>query len=74
MTKRKTHEEFIEQLNKVHGEGVYIPLEKYINNRTKILVRHNKCGYEWKVVPSSLLRGQGCQKCFGTIKKNYGKF
>lgn len=38
---KKTHEQFLEQLNKVHGEGVYIPLEKYVNNSTKILVRHN---------------------------------
>ncbi|WP_057232529.1 hypothetical protein [Clostridium perfringens] len=63
---KKTHEQFLEQLNKVHGEGVYIPLEKYVNNSTKILVRHNckKCGYhEWGIKPSDLLRNHGCPVC-----------
>lgn len=63
MAKRKTHEEFVKELNKVHGEGTYIPLEKYVNIRTKILVRHNKCGYEWSVIPYNLLRGRGCPIC-----------
>ena len=63
MPRRKTHEEFIEQLNKVHGEGVYIPLEKYINSQTKILIRHNRCGHEWIVIPNALLRGEGCPVC-----------
>ena len=68
MGKKKTHEEFIKQLNEVHGDGVYIPLEKYINNKTKILVKHNDCGYEWSVIPYSLLNN-GCPKCAGNIKK-----
>ena len=63
MAKRKTHEEFIEQLNKVHGEGTYTPLEKYINSSKKMKMRHNSCGYEWNVIPNSLLRGIGCPKC-----------
>ncbi|WP_265917706.1 hypothetical protein [Clostridium perfringens] len=73
MAKKKTHEEFVRDLNKIHGEGEYIPLEKYINNRTKILVKH-KCGYEWKVIPYSLLIGQGCQKCAGNIKRTTEEF
>ncbi|MDC4245549.1 hypothetical protein [Clostridium perfringens] len=63
MVKRKTHEEFVRDLNKIHGEGVYIPLENYINSSKKIKVRHSSCGYEWRVIPNSLLRGIGCPKC-----------
>lgn len=73
MAKRKTHEEFVEQLNKVHGEGVYIPLERYMGNKTKILVKHN-CGYEWGAIPYVLLQGNGCPKCAGVIKKTTEEF
>ncbi|MBI6006005.1 hypothetical protein H8J86_08555 [Clostridium perfringens] len=60
---KKTHEEFIEQLNKVHGEGTYTPLEKYKGANIKILVKHNKCGYEWNTTPNRLLLGNGCPVC-----------
>lgn len=65
---KKTHEEFIRDLNKVYGEDEYISLGRYINAKSKMLVRHNKCGYEWSVFPYSLLRGHGCPIC--GIKKN----
>lgn len=74
MVRKKTHEEFVKDLNKVHGERVYIPLEKYINARTKILVKHSKCGYEWEIKPNSLLSGKGCPKCNGGIKKTHDEF
>lgn len=73
MAKRKTHEEFVEQLNKIHGENVYIPLGEYKGANTKIKIRHN-CGYEWEATPNSLLRGQGCPKCAGNIKKTTEEF
>ncbi|MBO3398508.1 hypothetical protein JJB71_13265 [Clostridium perfringens] len=69
MAKKKTHEEFIRELNKVHGEDIYIPLEDYKGANTKIKVKHNQCGHEWNVAPSSLLRGIGCPKC-GSRKSN----
>ncbi|HGD0580554.1 TPA: hypothetical protein ACH354_002217 [Clostridium perfringens] len=71
---KKTHEEFVRDLNKVHGDGAYIPLEKYINSNTKILVKHNKCGYEWMVRPYSLLRGMGCPRCSGNARKTQEEF
>lgn len=74
MTRKKTHEEFVEQLNKIHGEGTYTPLEKYKGVATKILIRHNRCGYEWVITPSHLLRGHGCPKCAGNIKKTTEEF
>lgn len=70
---KKTHEEFFKELNEVHGENIYIPLEKYKGANTKILVRHN-CGYEWQVIPSSLLSGKGCPLCGGSKKKTHEEF
>lgn len=53
---------FDQELAKVHGDD-YSVLEPYQGATTKRLTRHNKCGYEWYVVPTSLLRGYGCPKC-----------
>jgi hypothetical protein len=42
----------------------YIPLETYINNKSKLL---HQCSCEekftWQVSPSEVLRGSGCPKC-----------
>ena len=66
MPKKKTHEEFVEQLNKVHGKGTYTPLEEYKGTNTKIKVKHNckKCNYhEWGIIPSNILQAKGCPVC-----------
>lgn len=62
MAKKKTHEEFVGDLSKVHGKGVYILLEEYKGASTKILVKHN-CGYKWEITPNHLLCGIGCPIC-----------
>lgn len=73
MAKRKTHEEFVEQLKKMYGNEYEI-LGEYLNDRTKILVRHNKCGYEWRITPSNLLRRHGCPVCAENKKKTTEDF
>ncbi|XZN14367.1 hypothetical protein ACSW9O_16010 (plasmid) [Clostridium perfringens] len=67
MARRKTHEEFVKEVEeKYHGE--YKILSEYINAKTKIKARHN-CGYEWEVKPYNLLNnGRGCPIC-GEIKR-----
>ncbi|EGT3618567.1 hypothetical protein FJ641_04030 [Clostridium perfringens] len=82
MAKKKTHEEFVRDLNKIHGEGVYIPLEKYKGANIKILVKHNckECNYhEWEIIPSNILKGSGCPICgrkkvFKKITKTHEEF
>ena len=39
MPKRKTQEEFVSEVKELFGDE-YIVLGQYINNRTKILVKH----------------------------------
>ncbi|MBI6006854.1 hypothetical protein H8J86_13005 [Clostridium perfringens] len=73
MTKRKTHKEFIKEIKDKYGDE-YTILGEYINNRTKILVRHNKCGYEWEIKPYHLLNRDRCPKCAGNIKKTTEEF
>lgn len=70
MARKKTHEEFIEDVKRVH-ESKIRPLEEYINSQTKILFKCNVCGHEWRTVPASTVRGCGCPKC--GIKKAANK-
>ena len=41
----------------------YTVLGKYKNNKTKILIRHNKCDRVFKMTPDGFLRGERCPYC-----------
>ena len=70
---KKTTEQFKKEvLDLVNDE--YTVLGEYINSKTKIIMRHNKCGYKYKVAPNSFLRGHRCPKCFGTSLKTNEQF
>lgn len=63
--RRKTNEEFIEELKEKFNDE-YTPLEEYEISSKHILVRHNEeyCNnHEWKITPVNLLRGYGCPVC-----------
>lgn len=72
MSKRKTHEEFIKELNDINKDITV--LSKYVNNHDKISCQCNKCKYKWNVIPKSLLRGHKCPKCAGMAKKTHEEF
>ena len=38
-------------------------LEPYTTAKTSTLVKHDECGFEWKVRPCNLLSGKGCPRC-----------
>lgn len=48
----------------------YTFLDTYVNNHTKIKVKHNKCGNIYKVGPNSFIQGYRCPHCNGGIKKS----
>jgi hypothetical protein len=49
--------------NELVTKGIqYIPIEPYINARTKI-THICKNNHEWKITPSDILSGYGCPKC-----------
>ena len=60
--KRKTTEEFKNELNDKYGDE-YSVKDIYINNATKIKIRHNKCGKTYMVRPNDILRGKRCPYC-----------
>lgn len=60
--KNKTTEYFKEEVKELVGDE-YTILGEYINNNTKIAIKHNKCGHEYKVTPDNFLRGRRCPQC-----------
>lgn len=60
--KNKNDDEFKYQIQTIVGNE-YSFLEPYTNARTKIKVRHNKCGHEYYVTPHNFLRGKRCPMC-----------
>ena len=61
----KTPEEYIKECKE---RGYDIPIEDYVNARTKIKHKCSK-GHIYFQIPSSHLQGQGCPICYGTKKK-----
>lgn len=64
---RLTTEEFKQWLHNKYGDE-YTLLSDYVNSRTRVKIRHNKCGNVWETSPDSLKQGKGCPKC--AIEKN----
>jgi len=62
ITNRKTHEKFIEDVQKVHSNK-YEVVGQYIKANQKIEIKCNTCDNNWNIVPYSLLQGVGCPVC-----------
>ena len=69
INQRLTQKEFENRVNK-KWVGEFTVLGKYLTNRTPVLVKHEKCGYEWKIAPSSLLKKSRCPFCARNAKKD----
>ena len=69
---RPTHEEFIDRLQQINP-NIEV-LGTYTNSKTKIKCKCEICGYEWEVMPNSLLSGHGCPKCGGRLKLTHEEF
>lgn len=64
----KSHSEFLSDLDDKYKE--YDILCDYKNLKTKIKLRHKKCGYIWNVLPSYLLaHKQNCPNCMSNVYK-----
>lgn len=65
----KSEEKFISEL----PQG-YTLVGNYVNSKTKVLIRHEACGYEWYTNPATIIRGHGCPKCANNIRKTPEEF
>lgn len=71
-SRKKSSSEFSNELKMVNPNVEII--DEYVNSKTKIAVRCKECNYEWAVSPTSLLRGSGCPKCAGNMRKTHERF
>jgi len=62
MPKRLTHEEFEERVIKSKGDN-YVLLDKYINAKTKLRIKHLECGHTWSTLPAVMVNSKGCPNC-----------
>lgn len=44
-------------------DGEYLPMTEYINNKTKVKMKHLECGHTWYVRPDQFLNGSRCRLC-----------
>lgn len=69
---KKTHSEYVDEVKNINCNISVVG--EYNGNKEKI--RH-KCkidGHEWMANPNSVLRGSGCPKCYGHIKKDTSQY
>lgn len=61
MNKRRTHEEYVEELREKNPDLEVIG--KYVDTKTAILHHCKKHNVDWYMLPSNALKGQGCKEC-----------
>lgn len=71
--RRKTNTQFKREIKNLVGDE-YIFLDKYVNAKTKLKVKHNSCGNIYKVTPSEFFQGNRCPYCSGCMKKTDAQF
>lgn len=68
----KTNEDFVKEVYNLVGNE-YTFLDDYLNNKTELWVRHNRCGYKYQVTPHNFLEGYRCPRCF-TKNSSHGEY
>lgn len=66
---RLTTEEVEGRIEDLTGNE-YLLLGNYVNNATKMLVKHNLCGNIYEVTWNNFQKGTRCPKCSGLEKLN----
>ena len=72
MGKKKTHEEYVEEL-KIKNSNIEV-VGKYTGANIKILHRCLIDGYEWYATPANILYGTGCPKCGKKFKRTHDEY
>lgn len=64
--KKYTLQSFKDKVYELVGKE-YDVIGEFVNARTKILMRHNKCKHEYFVAPSTFVSGSRCPNCFKSV-------
>lgn len=59
---KKSSNQFINEVFELAGSE-YEVVGTYINNMTKVEIKHNICGHTFYIMPSNFLRGRRCPYC-----------
>lgn len=73
MPKKKTQEEFLDNLREVHDETITTE-DRYAGDKIKITFHCNLCGHSWKSTPHSVLRSKKCPRCAGKEHRTQERF
>lgn len=75
MSKKKTHEEFCNEVYDLVGNE-YSVIGEYINASTKITMKHNTCRHVWDILPAKFTGkvSRRCEVCGGSMKKTNEEF
>lgn len=61
--KEKLNNEEIDKKMEELGKNEYVRIGNYVNNATKMLVKHNTCGNEYEVKWNNFKTGRRCPRC-----------
>lgn len=73
MARKKTHEEFINNVFELVGNE-YAVLGEYQGNKIKIEMIHNTCKHHFMTKPNVFLSGSRCPKCARKLRKDTDYF
>lgn len=71
-TRTKSYEDFLNEAYKVHFDLYEYPKEGYVNRKTKISIKCNRCNENFLQTPESHISGKGCNTC-NRIKSTWQK-
>ena len=66
-----TREEFIEKAINKYGNKYDYSDVIYLNNKTKVIIKCNRCNNIFEIRPNDLLSGSGCKNCRKYHSKEY---
>ncbi|MFJ7831851.1 hypothetical protein ACIQXU_16695 [Peribacillus sp. NPDC097284] len=69
---RISHEVFVQEVFELEGDN-YTVQSEYINDKTKVMIKHNVCDKVYPVRRSKFIKGQRCKKC-SRVKKTHDEF
>ena len=58
----KKHDDYVAEVNIKHNNRITV-IGNYISGKDKILLKCNRCQYEWLSGARNILKGRGCPKC-----------
>lgn len=70
--KSRSENDFILDLKKVHGDE-YLLDGPYVNQNTKVRIKHVVCNNTFDVAAASILKGTKCPYCYGALSWNTEK-